>query len=82
MLYHPHLMGQLAETRSADHHTAATRARNASSAQSAQPPARPTPSSASFQLDASPALWPAGDHRAHRLERSGLAHRVNRGCGD
>ena len=53
MFFHPHLVSELAETRAAEHHNAASRAREASAA---RPDVQPSPSTPSVQLDAFPRL--------------------------
>ena len=49
MFFHPHLTGELAQTRTAEHHDAASRARKAAAAQE-------LPSTVSNPLDAYPRL--------------------------
>jgi hypothetical protein len=53
MLFHPHITSQLAETRAAEHHNAAGRAREASAARH---DVQPSPSLPSIPLDAYPRL--------------------------
>jgi hypothetical protein len=56
MSFHPHLMAAVAETRVADLHDAAARARHGSAGPDGQSDAPPAPSAASVRLDAYPRL--------------------------